>query len=190
MWEAFVARDRNADSNRAGVGPVPDRGARLVSIRDVRDFKIADSATDVRGWTVRTLSGRSLGTVEDLLVDPDAGQVVMLEIGLEGSDRHALAPVRAAQFNTADRTVLLDSADLDRGGEPPSYRRGEQVSEQDERDFDDRYRTAYGPGDGDEEVVRRRGGESDEVVVERRPVVVEETIVRRRVVDPDDEPRA
>ena len=181
-----MARDRDHDSDRAGVGPVPNRGTRLVSIRDAKDFHIGKGEPDVRGWSVRTLGGRTLGRVDDLLVDTDQGQVVMLEIEVEGSDRHALAPIRAAQLDTSSRTVLLDSADLDSGAELPSYRRGEALTERDERDFDDRYRRAWGAREGEDEIVRRRGGEEgDEIVIERRPVVFEEVVVRRTTVDPD-----
>jgi hypothetical protein len=183
-----MARDRNVASDRAGVGPAPDTSSRLVPMRKTKDFEIGKGEPDVRGWAVRTLGGRLLGHVDDLLVDADARTVVMLEIQVQDSDRHALAPLRAEQLDRDQRTVLLDSADLDRGGDLPTYRRGQPDSDEEARQFDDRFRRAYPEGedatrDADVSVRRQSEGDADEVVVERRPVVVEEVVVRRKNVD-------
>jgi hypothetical protein len=58
------------------------------------------------------VSGRQLGAVSDLLVDPDAGEVVLLDVDLPGSDRHTFVPIRVAQIDRARRVVLMDSADV------------------------------------------------------------------------------
>lgn len=178
-----MARNRDSGRDRAGHGPDPDRGVRLVSIDRLRDFRIADDDPDIRGWEVRTLSGRQLGDVKDLLVDPEAGEVVMMEIELAGDDRRTLAPIRAAQIDRERRCVVIDSAEVDRGFHRADVARG--VREEHPRTEAERRR--------DDEAARRAeraestdrddgGADADEVVVERRPVVYEEVVVRRKDV--------
>jgi sporulation protein YlmC with PRC-barrel domain len=186
-----MARDRDVREDAAGTGPQPDRGVRLMPMGELRDFRIAKGEPDVRGWEVRTLSGRSIGRVDDLLVDPEAGEVVMLDIDIDDADRHAVAPLRVAQLDRDRKIVILDSAEVDRGGSLPTYgrgRQGEHPDDRDNREFGERYRRAYqteGERDADYDV--RRGGDG-EVVIERRPVVVEEVVVRRKRVEDEDEP--
>jgi sporulation protein YlmC with PRC-barrel domain len=173
-----MARKRDSARDRAGTGPDPDRGVRLVSIDRLKDFEIGQGEPDIRGWEVRTLSGRQLGDVKDLLVDPEAGEVVMLEIESAQDDRRTLAPIRAAQIDRDRRCIVIDSGEVDRGGALPGYRRGGHVSPDEARDFEDRYRRAYGDAE-------HGGGYSlsqddeNEVVIERRPVAYEEVVVRR-----------
>jgi hypothetical protein len=125
----------------AGVGPHVPQGVRLYRISELRDWQIASGEPDIRGWDVRTISGREIGTVKDLLVDPSRGEVVLLDIDLAGQDRHTLAPIRAAQLDRARETVHLDSADVEQG--IPSLSRS--VAGDDEmRLFGDGYRRAYG----------------------------------------------
>src|SRR5690349_4898613 len=114
-----VALSRDA----AGIGPHARPGIRLVSLRELDDYHVAEGDADVRGWEVRTVSGRELGKVSDLLVDTDAAEVVMLDIDLHGTDRHTLAPVRAAQIDRTRRVIVLDSADLQQADALPSLRR-------------------------------------------------------------------
>jgi hypothetical protein len=45
-------------------------------------------------------------------VDPDAGEVVLVDVDLPGSDRHTFVPIRVVQIDRARRLVLMDSADL------------------------------------------------------------------------------
>jgi hypothetical protein len=144
-------------------------------LSDLGKWDVAEGEPDIRGWEVRTIGGRELGKIKELLVDPDAGEVVMLDVDLSGSDRHALVPLRIVEIDRPKRVVRMDSADL-----TPEER--EAVAEAEgssavstekpvsERKWADTGRVKY-PSQG-----------NDEVVVERRPVV-EEVVVRRRLVD-------
>jgi len=103
--------DRNG-RDAAGVGPYARERENLVALKTLGSWKVSDGEPDIRGWDVRTVSGRQLGSVSDLLVDPNAGEVVLLDIDLPGSDRHTFVPIRVVQIDRVRRLILMDSADL------------------------------------------------------------------------------
>ena len=135
-----VAASRDA----AGIGPHARPGIQLVSLRELDGYHVAEGDADVRGWEVRTVSGREIGKVADMLVDTAANEVVMLDVDLAGTDRHTLAPVRAAQLDRTRRIVTLDTADLQDLDAVPSLRRNVAPTEVEGRQFHERYQRAYG----------------------------------------------
>jgi hypothetical protein len=110
------ANDRNR-RDAAGVGPYGRERDNLVPMSSLTDWRIAKGEPDIRGWEVRTVSGRQLGTVVDLLVDRAAGEAVMLDVDVPGADRHALVPIRVAHIDRQTRVILMDSAEFG-DGEP------------------------------------------------------------------------
>lgn len=106
--------DRNDREARdaAGVGPYAQEREKLVSLSSLDSWTVSDGEPDIRGWEIRTVNNRQLGTVEDLLVDPDAGEVVLIDVDLPGSDRHTFVPIRVVQIDRPRRVILMDSADL------------------------------------------------------------------------------
>jgi hypothetical protein len=146
----------------AGVGPYAREMERLVPLSDLRGWNVLKGEADIRSWEVRTVSGRTLGTVRELLVDPDAGEVVMLDVDLGGTDRHALVPIRVVEIDRSRRVVRADSADL-------AQEDGDR--EHVVRDYGEAREVRYADGNA-------------ERVVDRRPIV-EETVVRRRDLDED-----
>ncbi|NUO39681.1 MAG: hypothetical protein HOQ31_13885, partial [Gemmatimonadaceae bacterium] len=100
------------DRDQAGIGPHAAAAVDLVPLRKLEGVRVVEGDADVRGWDVCTINGAKVGTVDDLLVDRARGEVVMLDVGLVGSSRHTLAPIRSAQIDRARRIVLIDSADL------------------------------------------------------------------------------
>jgi sporulation protein YlmC with PRC-barrel domain len=156
--------------DQAGIGPHAAAAPDLVPLRELKDVRVVEGDADVRGWEVCLINGTKVGVVEELLVDRAHGEVVMLDVNLTGSNRHTLAPIRAAQIDRVRRIVLMDSADLNGPADVA---------------LSSRAVGAAPVGDlAPDETVRRSADGVDEVVVERRPVVYEE-VVRRRVVDPD-----
>jgi hypothetical protein len=154
---------RAADA--AGVGPYAREIDNLVPLSGMRGWNVVDGEVDIRSWEVRTVSGRVLGTVRDLLVDAKAGEVVMLDVDLAGSPNHAYVPLRVVEIDRNLRVVRADSGDL--SSSEGSYEAPQLDS---------------GLADGGS--VRYANGASERVV-ERRPMV-EETVVRRRdLEDPD-----
>ena len=174
----------------AGVGPEPRRTG-LHPLSGLKDFRIGKGEPDIRGWEVRTLNGRDVGLVDDLLVDTDAGEVVMLDIEMRGSERHIELPIRSAQLDQEAKRVIVDSGDVElyAGSVSDDVR---SRADRDDRTFIDRDREPIMNRDGPEyderatHDVRLRGrdadaierdqlepelrSETDEVVVDRRPV--------------------
>jgi PRC-barrel domain protein len=99
-------------SDAAGVGPYVRKGLRLARLGELGNYKIAEGEPDIRGWEVRTISGRLLGEVAELLVDTDAGEVVVIDVDVKNNGRHSFAPVRAAMIDRTARVVRLDTGDL------------------------------------------------------------------------------
>ena len=164
---ADIHRDRQRDA--AGIGPYAQDAEGLVRLSDLGKWDVAEGEPDIRGWEVRTVGGRELGKIQELLVDPDAGEVVMLDVDLTGSHQHALVPLRIVEIDRPRRIVRMDSSDLT-PAEREAVAEAEGASPASERKWADTGRVKY-PSQG-----------NDEVVVERRPVV-EEVVVRRRLVD-------
>lgn len=105
------ANDRHG-RDAAGIGPYAQERERLVPLRSLDSWSVSEGEPDIRGWEIRTVSGRQLGTVADLLIDPDANEVVMLDVDLPGRQAHTFVPIRIVQLDRARRLVLMDSADL------------------------------------------------------------------------------
>jgi hypothetical protein len=93
-------------------GPYASERDRLVPMSTLESWTVSEGEPDIRGWEVRTISGRRLGAVGDLLIDDAAGEVVFLDIDLSASDRHTFVPVRVVLIDRARQLILMDSADL------------------------------------------------------------------------------
>jgi hypothetical protein len=180
-----MAREERTRRDAAGVGPDPEYSRRLYPIDELKDYRIAAGEPDVRGWNVCTLNGREVGEVEDLLVDPARGEVVMLEVDLDRSGRHVSVPLRAVQLDRSRECVVVDSGDVD----PTTVhdvRLRDRLTDEDRRLIDEDVRDArsrdvrYDAVTRDEDVVER----DVRVTGEPQPVV-EEVVVRRRVIDPE-----
>jgi sporulation protein YlmC with PRC-barrel domain len=95
----------------AGIGPEPRR-AGLHKMSGLKGFRVARGEPDIRGWEVRTLNGRDVGEVDDLLVDPESGEVVFMEVAMNNSDRHIELAIRNAQLDREKKRVIVDSGDV------------------------------------------------------------------------------
>lgn len=93
-------------------GPYAYERERLVAMSTLESWTVSDGEPDIRGWEVRTIGGRQLGAVGDLLIDDGAGEVVFLDIDLANSDRRTFVPLRVVYIDRDHRTILMDSADL------------------------------------------------------------------------------
>ncbi|MEJ7811414.1 MAG: PRC-barrel domain-containing protein [Gemmatimonadaceae bacterium] len=160
--------DTRGVRDQAGVGPDAGQTRHLVPLKEVKDFRIASGEPDIRGWDVYTSTGRELGEVDDLLIDPTRNEVVMLDIDLKGTDRHSLAPLRAAWIDREHKRVVLNSAEFRSDADVPTLGRSGPLTESETREFSDRYGRAYGD----------RGWDRDDEYSIRRPT--EDLRFRRR----------
>lgn len=170
-----MARDDRMREDHAGVGPEPGSSDRLHRLSESQHYRIAGGEPDIRGWEVRTLTGSHLGEVEDLLIDPHRGEVVMLDVDLNDSDDRIRMPIRNVQLDRSRHCVIVDTGEISAARES-SIARDEPVRERDVRYGQMRESSA----DPDDVV--------EETVVERRPIV-EEVVVRRRAVDDSGDSR-
>jgi len=87
----------------------------LRRLRDLTDFEVADGNPDVRGWTVRGGDGQALGTVYELIVEPEAMKVRYLDVELDGRfhinehENHILLPIGVASLDADDDNVFVPS---------------------------------------------------------------------------------
>lgn len=203
--------DRMREDN-AGIGPEPGSAARLHRLSESHHYRIASGEPDIRGWEVRTISGSHLGEVEDLLIDPHRGEVVMLDVDLDDSPDHINLPIRSVQLDRGSRSVIVDSGDIRDAMTATAAERDRERDYDRDRDIDhdlDRERDDVREPDVRERVEADRAGEPrdvrysaplrdretsskvvdgqvvEETVVERRPIV-EEVVVRRKVVDDNE----
>ena len=89
---------------------------------------IPEQITDVRGWEVIGSDDRSVGSVEDLLVDPGTREVEYLIVARESEvlsadgEPIALVPWSAARLDTGNTQVVLDGMSSSDFGTLPGYR--------------------------------------------------------------------
>lgn len=153
----------------AGIGPYARERERLVPMSEMRGWNVVDGEADIRSWEIRTISGRVLGTVRELLIDAKAGEVVMIDVDVAASDHHAYLPLRLVEIDRTKRLVRADSADLEEHGVAEATRLSHaELSRVRQRDV-------------------KYARPAAERVIERRPIV-EETVVRRRIDEPDTRP--
>ena len=157
--------------DEANVGPDPRRTRHLVPLKDLGKFKVSDGEPDIRGWAAFTSTGREIGRVDELLVDTDTNEVVMLDIDLKRGDRHTLAPLRAAWVDHATRRVVIGADELS-DADLPTLGRQTAATDDDLRDFDDRYERAYGRYHDDDREMRVRHAD-DELRFGRRTEVAD-----------------
>jgi hypothetical protein len=161
----MAKKDPRSARDAAGIGPYARERERLTPLSKMGGWSVIDGEADIRSWEVKTLSGKVLGTVNELLIDPSAGEVVMLDIDLAGSGRHAYVPIRTVEIDRVRRVVRADSGDLE------------------EHELDSQRLTASDLAKVRTDV--RYAGGAGERVVERRPIV-EDSVTRQRSASGDD----
>ncbi|MDQ2664395.1 MAG: PRC-barrel domain-containing protein [Gemmatimonadota bacterium] len=88
-------------------------GGTLARLDELDDYEVADGEPDIRGWKVKTADGTEVGTVDGLIVDPDARSVRYMEVSVKREllgttdDEHVLVPIASARLNDDDDTVLI-----------------------------------------------------------------------------------
>lgn len=105
----------------------PAEGMYLRRLRDLTEFEVADSSSDVRGWSVRGADGRKFGEVAELIVEEEALKVRYLDIELDNSmqidkrARHILLPVGVAALDEEADNVFVPALTLETVLEYPPY---------------------------------------------------------------------
>ena len=151
----------------------------LTRLSETSDYKVAPDETDVRGWTVVGRDGKSIGEVDDLLIDPARMKVAQFDVDIKGGD-HIHVPAEDVQIDRARREVRI-------AGYAPGVYRAAPIADRDVTGADKRLTRT------EEELrVGKRAVEAGEVVVgkhvetEHKQVPVnlkrEEVVIERRPV--------
>jgi photosynthetic reaction center H subunit len=127
----------------------------LRRLSDLDDFEVADGHPDIRGWTVKTPDGQTLGKVDDLVVSVREMRVRYIDVDVDRSVRsgladaatpkgaeagHALVPIGTAQLDDNGDNVIVRSltgADL---ASYPLYARQGGIT----RDYEQSLRGRFG----------------------------------------------
>lgn len=119
--------------------------ARLIRLEELKGFQVAEGDQDIRGWKVKTPDGKTIGKVEELIVDPAERRVRYMEIKVDrkvlgiDDDRHILVPIGTARIEDDGNDVLLDRLPAQGLAGVPAYSRGPIT-----RDYETSLREYYG----------------------------------------------
>lgn len=122
-----------------------DNDRHLYRLAELDDYKVASDDPDVRGWTVLDRDKEVLGTINELIVDPNQEKVRYLDVApsrdlkTEGEAR-LLIPIGVARINENDNKVVVDTIDKDEFRTYPTYR-GDMITRDYETTVVDRFNT-------------------------------------------------
>ncbi|HEX2191100.1 MAG TPA: PRC-barrel domain-containing protein [Longimicrobiaceae bacterium] len=101
--------------------------ARIVPLKEAKDFKLAEGAPDLRGWDVYAADRQRVGTVSEMLVDPTAMKIRYLDVDLADDlftlkeDRHVLVPAEAVDLQDRSRDVWIRDLAAEAVAALPAY---------------------------------------------------------------------
>lgn len=71
------------------------------------------SSSSITGQNIQNLKGENIGSIKDLMIDPQTGEVVYAVMSFGGflgiGDKHFAVPINALQFSDKDETIILDA---------------------------------------------------------------------------------
>ena len=115
-----------------GDAPDVDTGGapRIIPLAEARDFKLARGAPNLRGWTVFAGDNERVGTVTDMLVDPEAMKVRFVSVDLADDlfnlreDRHVLVPMETVELRERGEDAWIQGASAGQIAALPAYTGG------------------------------------------------------------------
>ena len=89
-------------------------------------YEIVDNEPDIRKWSVRNAEGKTLGVVDDLIIDKRLRKVRYIILDLSGRplnliSRKVLIPIGILRFEDIDDVVVLPTVTLEHLATLPSY---------------------------------------------------------------------
>jgi uncharacterized protein (TIGR02271 family) len=94
---------------------------RVVPLNHLDGWKVAEGEPDIRGWEVISAEGRTIGKVDELLVDKQAQKVRYVDVDLKDDDRHVTIPVGYARLERDDKRVMVDRLGTEQLQALPAY---------------------------------------------------------------------
>lgn len=114
-----------------------DADGSAMPLSQLRGYRIANGALDMRGWDVLSADGRRIGGVDEVLVHTGTRQVRYLDVEVEtlvvtGRERHVLIPVdQACRDPARPRAVVVEGLAARDVPRLASYPRGAAVGAND-----------------------------------------------------------
>lgn len=134
-----------------------DKERNLYYLNELSDYKVASDDPDVRGWKVKDLNKRTVGKVDNLLVNPSTERVVYLDVEVDPSvievnhkpyshsaqsggheflnedgENHLIIPIGLATLDEENKTVKTNSVDYQTFAESKRFKKGDII----ERDYE------------------------------------------------------
>jgi photosynthetic reaction center H subunit len=118
---------------------------RLYKLSELDDYEVADDDPDVRGWDVVTSDNKTIGEVEDLIVDMSAMRVRYLQVRVKdeisGVDDHRmLLPIGTASIDEKKDVVRAGNVETVTLLKYPKLEEGNIT-----RDYENTLRRSYNP---------------------------------------------
>lgn len=118
---------------------VTEKESHLQRLSDLTDYEVSDHDPDIRGWSVLGKDREFLGTVDELIIDPDEMRVRYIDVKIEQDikgqkGRHVLVPVGIAALDESEDVVLLKDYTIDSLANYPEYK-GQPLNQEFESDL-------------------------------------------------------
>lgn len=110
--------------------PGVEDSARVVPLRQARDFRLPKGAPNVRGWSVFGEDHERIGVVDEMLVDPDQLKVRYLDVDVADDlfllreDRHVVIPMEAVELRERGEDVWVHGLTARQVAMLPAYTGG------------------------------------------------------------------
>jgi sporulation protein YlmC with PRC-barrel domain len=110
--------------------PGVEGASKLVPLRQARDFRLPKGAPNVRGWNVFGEDHERIGTVDEMLVDPEQMKVRYLDVDVSDDlfllreDRHVVVPMEAVELRERGEDVWVHGLTAKQVALLPAYTGG------------------------------------------------------------------
>lgn len=129
-----------------------DKERSLYYLNELSDYKVASDDSDVRGWKVNDREKRTIGKIDNLLVNPTSERVVYLDVEVDDSiiqanhqpyshsaksgaheflnkdgENHLIIPIGLASLDKQNKTVNTNSIDYQTFAESKRIKKGDII---------------------------------------------------------------
>ncbi|HET7274656.1 MAG TPA: PRC-barrel domain-containing protein [Longimicrobiaceae bacterium] len=128
--EMALAHPRYYGGEQASRNVAAPSDARILPLKDAREFRLAKDAPNLRGWNVFGADGERVGQVTEMLVDPETTKVRYLDVDLADDlfllkeDRHVLIPTEFVDLRERGKDVWVRQLDAKEVAQLPAYTGG------------------------------------------------------------------
>ncbi|APG59749.1 hypothetical protein [Christiangramia salexigens] len=136
----------------------------LYYLKELKNYKVLSSDDDIRGWKVKDLDNRTIGTIDDLLVNKDLGKVVYVDVLVDQSiidsahdpfepsqtsglrefinkdgENHIIIPIGLISLNKKEKFIFTESINYNTFAATRRFKTGESIS----REYEDHILRSY-----------------------------------------------